>query len=470
LQRAPEKATIYGFEELVPGTFATLHCSLKGESLPLQYGLPVESGPTAEGDWVVEFDPQEAGTVCDILIVGEEEELSLKNVIFGDVWVCSGQSNMVFTMNGIFNKTEEIAAAAVYTDIRLAVIKRVTSDVEQDDVETSTTWTDPSNARALGGFSAVCFFYAMNVYDELGVPLGLIDSAWGGTRVEAWSNQDALDSCDIEDNVMPNNPQNSNSYLWNAMIHPLTKMTVKGFLWYQGEANANWNMDKYSCTFPALINSWRTEFSRMSNTSPDAPFGFVMLSTIKYGSAGTTYPRLRLHQTADHGFVPNDDMPNTFMATAVDTYDEENGIHPRYKKIVGERLAYSGLAIAYGMNNFPVNGPMSSELAEDDTSYVLTYDQDITFDSSELSGFFFCCDASCATTNDINKWPAVEPGYVKQVDSKVITIKKEGTGECDTPSLAYLWRQTPIQTPIWGAPIYSNDMFRIPSPPWLWAA
>ena len=162
---------------------------------------------------------------------------------------------------------------------------------------------------------------------------------------------------------MPNNPQNSNSYLWNAMIHPLTKMTVKGFLWYQGESNEHWNMDKYSCTFPALINSWRTEFSRMSNTSPDAPFGFVMLSTIKYGSAGTTYPRLRLHQTADHGFVPNDEMLNTFMATAVDTYDEEYHVHPRYKKIVGERLAYSGLAVAYGMDSFPINGPISHEVS-----------------------------------------------------------------------------------------------------------
>ena len=100
---------------------------------------------------------------------------------------------------------------------------------------------------------------------------------------------------------------------------------------------------------------------------------------------------------------------------------------------------------------------------------MLTYDQDITFDSSELSGFFFCCDPSCATTNDTNKWPAVEPEYVKQVDSKVITIKKEGTGECDTPYLAYLWRETPIETGVWGAPIYSNDVFRIPSPPWLWA-
>jgi len=470
LQRAPEKATIYGFGELLPGTFAALSCSLKGQNLPLQYGFPLEDGIKAGGDWIVELDPQEAGTVCDIQIVGGEEELSLKNVIFGDVWICSGQSNMVFTMNGIFNKTDEIAAAAVYTDIRLAVIERVTSEVEQEDVGTSTTWTDPSNARALGGFSAVCFFYAMNVYDELGVPLGLIDSAWGGTRVEAWSNQDALDSCDIEDNVMPNHPQNSNSYLWNAMIHPLRKMTVRGFLWYQGEANANWNMDKYSCTFPALINSWRSEFSSMSNTSPDAPFGFVMLSTIKYGTGGTTYPRLRLHQTADYGYVPNDDMKHTFMATAVDTYDEENGIHPRYKKIVGERLAYSGLAVAYGLNEFPINGPISLEVTEDDTSYLLTYDQDITYDSSELSGFFSCCGGDCASTPNSDKWPPVEQQFVELREGRVISINKEGTEDCDNPALAYLWRQTPIQTPVWGAPIYSDDVFRIPSPPWLWAA
>ena len=100
----------------------------------------------------------------------------------------------------------------------------------------------------------------------------------------------------------------------------------------------------------------------MSNTSPDAPFGFVMLSTIKYGTSQTQYPRLRRHQTADYGQVPNEVMPYTFMATAVDTYDEENGIHPRYKQIVGERLALAGLAIVYCLLNFPVNGPISTEI------------------------------------------------------------------------------------------------------------
>eukprot|EP00092_Neocalanus_flemingeri_P021849 GFUD01023702.1.p1 GENE.GFUD01023702.1~~GFUD01023702.1.p1 ORF type:complete len:260 (-),score=43.69 GFUD01023702.1:3-740(-) len=243
-------------------------------------------------------------------------------------------------------------------------------------------------------------------------------------------------------------------------------MTVKGFLWYQGEANANWNMDKYSCTFPALISSWREEFA---NSSPDAPFGFVMLSTIKYGTGGTTYPRLRLHQTADYGLVPNEAMPNTFMATAVDTYDEENGIHPRFKQIVGERLAYAGLNIAYGLDGFPVNGPSGHDITETDTTYVLGYDKDITYDSSELSGFFYCCASVCADSHDTNDWPPVDPSYVQMRDSRHLVIEKAGAGNCPNGSLAYLWRQTPIQAPVWGAPIYSDDSFRLPSPPWLYA-
>ena len=103
----------------------------------------------------------------------------------------------------------------------------------------------------------------------------------------------------------------------------------------------------------------------------------------------------------------------------------------------------------------------------DDTSYILAYDQDITFDSSELSGFFYCCAKDCATTNDINNWPPVDPGLVKMTGSRNLTIAK-GEAGCPKPTLAYLWRQTPIQKPIWGAPIYSDDAFRMPSPPWIW--
>ena len=108
----------------------------------------------------------------------------------------------------------------------------------------------------------------------------MIETNWGGTRVEAWMPPAALDICGIPDNVIENNPQNSNSYLYNAMINPLVRMDIKGALWYQGEANSGWNRDDYQCTFPSMIESWRNTWAQFTHTSHDFPFGFVQLATI----------------------------------------------------------------------------------------------------------------------------------------------------------------------------------------------
>ena len=116
------------------------------------------------------------------------------------------------------------------------------------------------------------------------------------------------------------------------MINPLKRNTLKGFLWYQGENNRNLNRDLYDCTFPTMIDSWRSEFSTHSNTNTEAPFGFVQLSTIKYGDQELRTSTIRWHQTANYGFVPNQRQKNVFMAVAIDTYDEPNGIHPHYKQ------------------------------------------------------------------------------------------------------------------------------------------
>jgi sialate O-acetylesterase len=263
---------------------------------------------------------------------------------------------MAFIMKNIFNATEEIAMSAPYTDIRFSVLPLLASSEEQSDITPKIGWPNSSDSAHLALMTSVCFLFARNIYDVTGVPIGLIDSSWGGTRIEAWSTQESLESCDIPDNVSEDKPQDSNSYLWNSMIAPLKKLSIKGFLWYQGEANSHWNFDNYNCTFPSLIESWRKEFSSRSFTSPSGPIGFVQLSTIKYGH-DSTYPLLRLHQTTDYGFVPNTRMEKVFMAVAVDTYDEENGIHPRYKQIIGERLAYTGLNVAYGLEDFPERGP-----------------------------------------------------------------------------------------------------------------
>merc|ERR1711962_1254696 len=122
-----------------------------------------------------------------------------------------------FQMKQIFNSTEEMEASVGYTDIRFTVLKRVTSDVEQEDIEPQVAWSDPSDPRYLRSMSAVCFLFARKLYDmklESGerLPLGLIDSAVGGTRVEAWSTSEGLESCGAESEINEDNPQNSNSY------------------------------------------------------------------------------------------------------------------------------------------------------------------------------------------------------------------------------------------------------------------
>jgi len=291
LQRAPQSATIFGFDATTEAE-AFVSCTLNGRTLDVQSARVTASQNDQDGNWEVTLPPQEATTECDISIVSGDEELTLTNVIFGDVWLCSGQSNMQFSMKQIFNSTEELEASVGYTDIRFTVLKRVTSDVEQEDVEPQNAWADPSS-KYLQYMSAVCFLFARSIYDkklESGerLPLGLIDSAWGGTRVEAWSTSEGLASCGAEGEIIEDNPQNSNSYLWNAMIAPLRRLNLYGFLWYQGEANSNFERDLYNCTFPTLIDTWREQFSQ-----PEAPFGFVQLSTINYGHTNLNYPILR---------------------------------------------------------------------------------------------------------------------------------------------------------------------------------
>ena len=192
-------------------------------------------------------------------------------------------------------------------------------------------WSTADDSQALYHMSAVCFLYAAYVYDVTGVPMGLVDSDFGGTIIEAWSSPEALEAC----NVQPHGTgdKNSNTVLWNAMINPLLRVSLKGFLWYQGESNGGHNRDLYNCTFPALINDWRLKFSQNSGTPADAPFGFVQIATQRADSINNNWSVVRWHQTADYGYAPNDAMHRVFMSTSLDTYDSASGYpgggHPR---------------------------------------------------------------------------------------------------------------------------------------------
>ena len=182
---------------------------------------------------------QSNGNEC-VITVEQDPSIRSWSVIFGDVWFCSGQSNMNWPMSDIYNATEEVANSASYTNIRMFQIYEQQSDEEEDDLVGGLGgqwdgWYTPDNASRLKQFSAVCFLYARSMTDRLSPSgeskrvFGLIDSNWGGTRVEAWMSQDALDAC----NVPPNNDgsKNSNSVLWNAMVHPFLRHNIYGGLW-----------------------------------------------------------------------------------------------------------------------------------------------------------------------------------------------------------------------------------------------
>jgi sialate O-acetylesterase len=296
----------------------------------------------------------------------------------------------------------------------------------------------------------------------------MIGSYWGGTRIEAWSRPTVLERCNIGPNVDEVAPKNMNSALWNGMIAPLTKLSVFGFLWYQGESNTNYNQDKYACSFENMIKDWRTLFR-----VPDAPFGFVQLSTVKYGDSGLTYPKLRWHQTADLGAVPNVRLEHVHMAVAIDTYDETNAIHPWYKQIVANRLAVTTLRNAYGLTLYPEHGPRVIFAAATADALLLTYSQAVILNNDKLSGFYYCCaeDTACYEAPNASSWPEVAKEGVALRDNTTVSFAWSSLLLCPDsrlPSLAYLWRETPIEQPVWGAPIYAADDFGLPAEPWIW--
>ncbi|RUS78410.1 hypothetical protein EGW08_013824 [Elysia chlorotica] len=408
LQRAPQSANIYGFSPSIGEKLVMMVShSMKND----RYETTVEQGPNpGVGVWLFTLDPMQAATVVSVRVEGENGVLTLSDVIFGDVWVCSGQSNMAFTVNMMLRAEEELADAHNYPNIRIFAAALETSDTPLDDLkDVMESWSKPSNA-SLGGnpwgqpwnfFSAVCWLYGKNIHKALGIPIGLVDTNWGGTPVEAWSSPDALDKCNVTSNAI-RGPQ-ANSVLWNAMVHPFLGMTIYGAIWYQGERNARHPLvDRYACTFPAMIDDWRSKFHSVSKgqTNDTFPFGFVQLATNSPDpSKSFGFPDIRWHQTADYGYVPNERMQNVFMAVAMDLpgfTSKFGSIHPQDKTDVGYRLSLSGLKYAYGREEV-CQGPFPSKIITAGKLINITYGNVKTVEVRDWSGFELLCAGSKAS-------------------------------------------------------------------------
>ncbi len=326
-----------------------------------------ESDP--QGLWSVTLDPMPAGGPYEMIVSTQSEAITITDILMGDVWFCSGQSNMEMTVAPDYNSGilgyEQILKEADQADIRLFKVRNQTSSTSSHDLEAS--W-QPATPDSVAKFSAVAYCFGKQLNRKLDVPIGLIASSWGGTPSEAWTSRTALESLPEARDILdtwdraarnyqtgedqsgqraPADNQRRPANLFNAMVHPLIPYTIRGAIWYQGEQNAT-RAEQYRSLFPLLIHDWRGRWGQ-----GDFPFYFVQLANYQPAAdrpGPSTWAELREAQAMALS------LSNTAMAVAIDL-GEADDIHPRNKQEVARRLALCALAIEYGQTELAYTGP-----------------------------------------------------------------------------------------------------------------
>ncbi|OHB78346.1 MAG: hypothetical protein A2V98_09415 [Planctomycetes bacterium RBG_16_64_12] len=300
----------------------------------------------SEGKWMVKLDAMEAGGPYE-MTVQAGNTITLADILVGEVWVCSGQSNMQWPVAACDNAQEEIAAAD-YPKIRLFTVAQKVAEKPLDDCEGSWTASSP---QTVPGFTAAGYFFGRYLHKELGVPVGVINCSWGGTIAEAWDSHEGLlgepDFEPIIERAAQFDPKTPNqaTNLYDGMLHPLIPFGIRGAIWYQGESNCG-RAQQYRKLFPAMITDWRKNWGQ-----GDFPFLFVQLAPFRYGNSDpkclAELWEAQLRTLA---------LPNTGMAVTTDIGNVQD-IHPKNKQDVARRLALWALANTYG-KDLVYSGPL----------------------------------------------------------------------------------------------------------------
>ncbi|MDR0370662.1 MAG: sialate O-acetylesterase [Prevotellaceae bacterium] len=349
-----------------------------------------------KGNWLTEIStPAGSHTPYNISITDGEEELLLKNVLIGEVWFCSGQSNMEMPLKGfpgqpVAGALDVIIKAKADTPIRLFTTdskdgKWVRQFNKQVQADCQGRWMEHTPEH-VANISAVGYYFARAIQSALGIPVGIIVSTWGGSKVEAWMSREALKpfSTEIDLSFLDNrdevkNPTQTPVVLYNAKIAPLTNFVIRGFLWYQGESNRG-DTGLYARLMPAFVNDLRTKWN-----IGDFPFYFVQIAPHNYdGIDRTSAARLREVQEQNMR-----EIANAGMVTTMDIGDPQL-IHPAEKATVGNRLAYWALAETYQKLHFGYKPPTYREMEIDGSAIILSFDnaeQGICPIGSVLKGF-----------------------------------------------------------------------------------
>ena len=370
----------------------------------------VEVTADDKGMWVGKIPATPAGVGYTLTVKGTNE-IKLSDVLIGDVWLCSGQSNMEWTVGGLRrdDQGKKVAEAAANPMLRLFQVQKRISATPRSDLDRTRNagrWLE-CTPETVTNFSAVGYFFGRDIQKSQNVPVGLISSNWGGTPAEAWTSREALEAVEplkyyverfdkLKDSQsdpkvmekykadmakwkvaaeaaketkkqaprqprMPGIDQNTGSALYNGMIAPLLKFPMRGAIWYQGESNSG-RAQEYRTLFPTMIQDWRAKFGS------DLPFILVQLAPFSNGnSSGVAYAELR-----DAQFNATKTLPKVGSAVITDA-GEESDIHPQKKEPVGQRLALAAREIVYG-EKVVGRGPEFKSLKIDGDTVTLNYD------------------------------------------------------------------------------------------------
>lgn len=312
-----------------------------------------------KGNWSTKLPKQKAGTRCQLSIKGKSNTVTLKDILVGEVWVCSGQSNMEWSVARSINAKEEIANAK-HPQIRLFNTPRSPAGTPQKDVKGKWEVCTP---KTIPNFSAVAYFFGRHLHKELKVPVGVIETSWGGTRIEPWTPPVGFASVKatkpilekvksaqkkFEETKQKRHPlanRGAPTGLYNGMVAPIKPIAIRGAIWYQGESNRGDGL-AYEQKMNALINGWRKVWNQ-----GDFPFYYVQLAPYRYGGDEMLLPKIWEAQTNVLK------MKNTGMAVTVDIGNVRD-IHPKNKQDVGKRLALWALAKDYGKKDLVYSGPL----------------------------------------------------------------------------------------------------------------
>ncbi len=318
-----------------------------------------KGGPDAK--WITKIKTPGAGGPYTITISGSNK-IMVDDVLIGEVWDCSGQSNMEMSYSwGIKRYTNEIENAS-NQKIRFFHIPRLTAAYPQDDLKGHWVVCNPDDLKT---FSLAGYFFGQKLEQVLNLPVGLIEASWGGTPAEVWTPKDSIESNTVlksaADSLKVSDywPVNT-AATFNAMINPFTNFTIAGVIWYQGEANVG-TASTYNELFATMINSWRQAWQI------NLPFYFVQIAPFK-GYGGISGSLLQEAQTKTLA------VPKTGMVVVHDLVDDVTDIHPKDKKDVGIRLANYALADVYGKKDIAYKSPMYSSMKIEKDKIRINFD------------------------------------------------------------------------------------------------